>query len=182
MNLDHCAITNNRGGGDVHNTGTLTMDNSVVSGHTWFTSSDGGIINDGGLVVLRNCSISNNWAIDGGGIHNGGSLAVTNCTINGNRVFYSEPGERGGGLFNLGYATLQNTTISGNNASGVGGGIWNGGSLRLLNCTIASNTVSYAIQSTMGSGIWNDGQAMSQSKNSIIAGNNLSGRWRTIAA
>jgi hypothetical protein len=175
INLDHCSITNNGGGdGSIYNTGSLTMDNSIVVAHYYFTSSSGGIVNDGGIVVLRNCSISNNVSVEGGGIWNAGSLAVTNCVINSNRSVYSDPPTPGGGLYNFGYAILQNTTVSGNSAMGQGGGIWNDGSLRLLNCTIASNTASMGYQQPgSGGGVWNStsDRTLFQSRNSIIAGN-----------
>lgn len=175
INMDHCAITNNQGGGDVASSGTVTMDNSVVSGHSYFTSSSGGVINDGGFVVLRNCSITNNDSVEGGGIWNAGSLAVTNCLITHNRAAYSDVGEVGGGLYNVGFAILENTTISGNFALGAGAGIWNGGSARLLNCTVTSNTAIHRVDiQSGGGGIWSDERAVSQSKNSIIAGNNAS--------
>jgi hypothetical protein len=167
INLDHCSITNNRGGSSVYNSGNLTMDYSVVAGHTYFTSSSGGIYNDGGIVVLRNCAISNNWSVQGGGIWNGGALFITNSLINSNRSFYSDPDTPAGGLYNIGYAVLVNTTVSGNRASAAGGGIWNNGGLRLLNCTVASNYVF-----GVGGGVWNstDG-AVFQSRNSIFGGN-----------
>jgi hypothetical protein len=177
MNLDHCSITNNRGGGSVYNSGNLTMDSSVVAGHTWFTSSSGGIYNDGGIVVLRNCAISNNWSVAGGGIWNGGALFVTNSLISSNLAMYSDIETPAGGLFNIGYAVLVNTTVSGNRASGAAGGIWNSGGLRLLNCTVASNFVFGNIYNrpTSGAGVWNWYDNISvgdfQCRNTIIAGN-----------
>jgi hypothetical protein len=183
MNLDHCSVSTNSGGeGSIYNTGSLTMDNSIVIAHSYATSSRGGIVNDGGIVVLRNCSISNNVSVEGGGIWNGGSLAVTNCVINGNRSVYSTPPTPGGGLFNFGYAILQNTTVSGNSAMGQGGGIWNDGGLRLLNCTIASNTASMDFEA--GGGVWNStsDRTLFQSRNSIIAGNKSSPTNQTLIA
>jgi hypothetical protein len=175
--LDHCSITNNRGGGSVYNSGNLTMDNSVVAGHTWFTSSYGGIFNDGGIIVLRNCAISNNWSVQGGGVWNGGALFITNSLINSNRSFYSDIDTPAGGLYNIGYAVLVNTTVSGNQAAGAAGGIWNSGGLRLLNCTVASNFVFGNIYNrpTSGGGVWNwydpGDIAVFQCRNTIIAGN-----------
>jgi len=178
MNLDHCSITNNRGdGSSVGNSGSLTMDNSVVAGHTWYTSSLGGLANDGGIVVLRNCAISNNWSVQGGGIWNGGDLLVTNSLISSNQAFYSDIDTPAGGLYNSGYAVLVNTTISGNRAAGAGGGIWNSGGLRLLNCTVASNYVNGNIYTrpTSGGGVWNWFQDIDtgivQCRNTIIAEN-----------
>jgi hypothetical protein len=176
INLDHCSITNNRGGGSVYNSGNLTMDNSVVAGHTWFTSSSGGIYNDGGIVVLRNCAISNNWSVQGGGIWNGGALLVTNSLISSNQAMYSDIDAPAGGLYNIGYAVLVNTTVSGNRAAGAAGGIWNSGGLRLLNCTVASNFVFGNIYNrpTSGGGVWNwfdSDIGVFQCRNTIIAGN-----------
>ncbi len=176
ISVDHCSITNNRGGGSVYNSGSLTMDSSVVAGHTYFTSSSGGIFNDGGIVVLRNCAISNNWSVQGGGIWNGGDLLVTNSVINSNRCFYSDIDTPGGGIYNIGYAVLVNTTISENRAAGAAGGIWNSGGLRLLNCTVASNFVVGNIYNrpTSGGGVWNWSDSdigVLQCRNTIIAGN-----------
>jgi hypothetical protein len=176
INIDRCSITNNRGGGSVYNSGNLTMDNSVVAGHTWFTSSSGGIYNDGGIVVLRSSAISNNWSVQGGGIWNGGALFVTNSLINSNRSFYSDINTPAGGIYNIGYAVLVNTTISGNRAAGAAGGIWNSGGLRLLNCTVASNFVFGNIYNrpTSGGGVWNwfdSDVGVFQCRNTIIAGN-----------
>jgi hypothetical protein len=130
------------------------------------------VVNLGGAVVLRNCSITNNDSVEGGGIWNAGSLAVTNCLISGNVAAYSEPGELGAGIYNVGFAIFENTTISRNFAQGAGGGIWNGGSVRLLNCTVASNTAIQRVYlQSGGGGISSDTRAVSLSKNSIIAGN-----------
>jgi hypothetical protein len=179
MNLNQCSITNNRGGGSVYNSGSLTMDGSVVAGHTWFTSSLGGLENDGGIVVLRNCAISNNWSVQGGGIWNGGALFVTNSLINSNLSFYSDPDTPGGGMYNIGYAVLVNTTVSGNRGNGGGGGIWNSGGLRLLNCTVTSNYIPKNIYNrpTGGAGVWNwmdSNIGIFQCRNTIIAGNHSS--------
>jgi len=177
MNLDQCSITNNRGGGSVYNSGNLTMDNSVVAGHRWFTSSLGGLDNDGGIVVLRNCAISNNWSVQGGGIWNGGALFVTNSLISSNQAMYSDIETPAGGLYNIGYAVLVNTTVSGNRAAGAAGGIWNSGGLRLLNCTVVSNFVFGNIYNrpTSGGGVWNWYSDIDigifQCRNTIIAGN-----------
>jgi len=175
MSIDHCSITNNRGDrGSIYNIGSVTMDSSVVAGHTFFTSSDGGIVNDGGIVVLRNSAISNNLAVRGGGILNAGDLLITNSLIISNRSTYSDNDTPGGGLYNIGYAVLVNTTISGNRAAGAGGGIWNQGGLRLLNCTVASNFVfsNTYNRPTAGGGVWDSG--VFQCRNTIIAENHSS--------
>lgn len=167
MALEYCAISNNvvsRGeGSGIYNSGNLTADYCTIAGNGVPTDSGGGgIFNAAGIVVLRNCSLTNNSAVYGGGIWNDGWLAITNCTLSQNWAFYSDGPQVGGGLYNNGYAVLQNTTLSGN----IGGGIWNDGVAVLVNATIVSNRISAY---ECGGGIWNSGVV--RSRNSIIAGN-----------
>jgi Zn-dependent metalloprotease len=110
--------------------GTLTLNNSIVSGN-----SVSGIYNYGTL-TLNNSSVSEN---KGGGIFNsGGLLTLNNSTISGN----TSGGTGGGGIFSGGTLNLNNSTVSGNIASfGSGGGIYrSGGTVTLRNSLIAGNS------------------------------------------
>jgi CSLREA domain-containing protein len=123
---------------------------STVSGLTIAngvgTSTGGGILNEG-IVLLANVVVSGNTALNGGGIFNNfGTLTLVACTISGNSVSGPNAGS-GGGIFNNGGTlTIRNSTISGNTANGPGGNsdsggglITNVGSVRLVNSTIANN-------------------------------------------
>ncbi|HET8752328.1 MAG TPA: choice-of-anchor Q domain-containing protein [Gaiellaceae bacterium] len=118
------------GGGIWVSTGSLTLENSIVSANH-ADQSGGGIDSSGSLTVLRS-TIENNSAGCGviscglgigGGIDDFGSgLSITNTTITGNQA----QGD-GGGLFVASASTLTNDTIANNQADlsgapGAGGG------------------------------------------------------------
>jgi CSLREA domain-containing protein len=115
--LSGVTIRNGSGidGGGIVNFGTLTVNNSVVTGNT-----------------------SSNR---GGGVFNatGASLTVTNSTISSN-----VSNGAGGGIVNQDGATasVTNTLLSGNVANGHGGAIQNGGTLTLTGSTASGNTAS----------------------------------------
>ncbi len=132
------------GGGGILNAGTLTIENSKISGNT---ATDFPFSYD---------------VTGGGGIYNSGALTITNSIISGNTananvfgLFSDDHSARGGGIFNSGYLTIDNSTISGNTASvngrggyyydtppgASGGGIFNSGELTITNSTISGNTV-----------------------------------------
>jgi len=121
------------GGGIDVDDGTLTLENSTVSGNT--ASSSGGIDSDFGTITLIDSAVSGNVATGGGtctsaslscagGIWNfGGTLTLIDSTISGNSA-----DDRGGGIVNQlsgALLTLSGTsTISSNTAGEFGGGIW----------------------------------------------------------
>ncbi|MCW5201966.1 hypothetical protein VU12_03405 [Desulfobulbus sp. US4] len=76
-----------------------------------------------GTVTLNNTTVSGNSADGyGGGIFNAprATLTLNNCTVSGNTALSND----GGGIYSdNGAATLNNSTISGNTAAGDGGGI-----------------------------------------------------------
>jgi CSLREA domain-containing protein len=193
-------------GGGILNSGTLTLNSSVVSGNT--AAAGGGGIANLGLLTLNNSLVATNTATGsiGGGISNDispiGALTVTinNSTISGNTA------SSGGGIYNSANcpcsgsgssatATLiiNNSTISGNN-SGFGGGITNSSGgfhdtavLTITNSTISGNNVTTSVGgSGFGSGIANHEFGNTNPialRNSIIAGNLLnSGTANDISA
>lgn len=135
--LVNSAVTGNSasifGGGIDVDDGTLTLENSTVSGNT--ASSSGGIDSDFGTITLIGSTVSGNVATGGGtctgaglscagGIWNfGGTLTLIDSTVSGNTA-----DDRGGGIVNqlsAGLLTLSGTsTISSNTAGQFGGGIW----------------------------------------------------------
>ena len=156
----YAQVTNGLGyGGGIHNSGTLALANSTVSGNTSFDDSPGGqgggIYNaNGGTLTVTNSAISGNSAIgysegQGGGIYNtnGGILMLTDSTVSDNTATcaavnptYGACPAGGGGLFNNGTAIVTNSTLSGNidNGPGYGAAIAVGGGM----LTATSDTVS----------------------------------------
>jgi hypothetical protein len=142
--LSMVSIFNGRAlqGGGIANGGTLTMNNTTVSGSgiRGIATFGGGILN-GGTLTMSNSTISGNVSSNGGGIFNSGTLTISNSTISGNGA----SGKcvigcisSGGGINNKGTLTISNSTISGNGAVfSVGGGI--AGTVILQNSIVANN-------------------------------------------
>lgn len=118
-----------------------------ISGLTLTNGSSnygGGIYNDGGTLMLRNCTLSGNSARFGGGAIrnvNGGTLEITACHFFDNRA--TDNGD-GGAISNDAGSTLTlaQCTLSTNRAL-VGGAIASGGSLELSNCILSGNSAEF---------------------------------------
>ncbi len=96
------------GGGGIANRGTLTLENSTVTGCT--AAFGGGIVNVGTLTVI-NSTISGNTATGsstGAGIDNEATLAVTNSTISDNLLLN---GGSGAGIWSATNNLVLNNTI-----------------------------------------------------------------------
>jgi predicted outer membrane repeat protein len=117
---------------------TVTLQNMTI--RYGVEASGGGINNASGTLTLNNVIISDNQVKDttgnglnGGGIStNGGSVTINNSAIINNSVTTSDvltSRGNGGGIFiGSGTVNLNNTTISGNSAKRGGGGLYaNGG-------------------------------------------------------
>lgn len=105
-------------GGGIQNFGILTLKNVILRGN--FPSDGGGIGNMGGMLTLQNSIIRDNFAAGiGGGIYNTeGTVVIHNSTIQNNNADYS------GGIFNGG-------VIDGESIPG--------GTVTLLNSTVSEN-------------------------------------------
>ena len=158
-----------RCGGGIANTGTLTVEDVVITDNT--ASGGGGVINRGDITFV-NTTISDNIANGieeagygcgtGGGIKNVvGTIGLINSTISGNSTV-----NMGGGMHaGCGSTTvLTNSTISGNIAGTNGGAVHLRGRLVLVHSTISDNSATYGAD-----GVWLRGDMYAT--NSIIANN-----------
>ncbi len=139
--------------GGIQNRGTLTMEDSWITGNST-DGVGGGIHNDGsGELTLNRCTIDHNIATGksssghgGGGIcNNGRALTMKNCTVTENQIGNAGFSASGGGVeSDAGRLFLIHCTIVGNTAAdGFGGGIYiGGGSASLRGCIVAKNTAS----------------------------------------
>jgi hypothetical protein len=184
-------------GGGIRSAGVLTLTDCLISGNQsvgteFLGGHGGGVLNEGGTMMIRRCTISNNSAQyftgssgdiasgSGGGVFNepGGSLTITNSTISSNSCSVQDDfglnfgGGGGGGIDNGGSMTVRNCTVSGNSVHGTGlvtmygGGIRNFGSLQIASSTIAHNCVS-GENGAFGGGIY--AFASTRTDSSIIA-------------
>jgi hypothetical protein len=135
-------------GGGIYNSGTLTVNQSMLSRNsvrvaTYYTQGDGGggIYNSGTFTVNQSTLSSNSvWGgntygggnASGGGIVNSGTLTIQASTLSANSVTAASSmsgggSASGGGVFNSGTLTIQESTLSANSATG-GNGFDDGGS------------------------------------------------------
>jgi hypothetical protein len=150
------------------------------------TGSNGGGINNEGILTVNRCNISYNyvwyypsWGGYGGGIRNAGTLTVNDSTINNN---FAQ--SQGGGIVNAytasgsNVAYITNTTIAFNSTADVvatvgGAGIFiRSGTVYVTNCTIAYNVAPDGTGDTSGIDV-EDPSANLYIKNSIVAGNKV---------
>jgi hypothetical protein len=133
------------GGGGVSNDGTLNLANSTVSGNAAGVGFGGGGIynSSAGKSKLANSTVSGNTAGDGGGgiFNNGGSVVLTNCTVSGNST---ASGNYAGAIANAGTLALTNSTVSANVSGPTGGAVFNSGgaTVNVWNTIVAKNTVN----------------------------------------
>ena len=186
-----CQIVNNFSGanGAIENRGTLTINNSVISGNQTIPASGsvvGGGIHNAGQMSIDGTTIDNNSVRgEGGGIATttaaGVPVTITNSTISNNSASVTGGGlGNGGGISttgNQGIINITNSTISGNRADSNGGGAYfitpagGTGNATLTSVTISNN---FADNDNNGSGA---GGGFAQSvaaitlRNTIVAGN-----------
>jgi hypothetical protein len=165
----HADSRDRRYGGGIFNLGTLTLNDSVVSGNiagTTYLGRGGGIYNPGTLTV-NDSVISKNISRGGGGggISNVGTLTLTDSTVSSNLDNLSFLASNGGGIQNWGTATLNGTTsISGNSATFYGGGV---SVLFGAMLTLNGSTSISANTAPGGGGVYNEGSVMLNGVSSI---------------
>jgi hypothetical protein len=159
--------THDGDGGGILNRGTLTINNSTISGNTannycgrYPCGIYGGGIYNAGTLTINNSTISGNTANSygcqdvltmcfafGGGIANhGGIVKINNSTISGNTAIAHCLGggkcfNHGGGIYTDSASSVSSTTIGRN---GSGGGIFNNpvyaGTVKFQNTIVANQS------------------------------------------
>ena len=157
----------NTGGAIYVNAGSLTLEDSTISGS--YSSANGGAIGTASGTTLN---VSNSYFYAnstnpadndfGGAIFNRGTTYIDSTTFTNNQSY------RGGAIANFGGGALyiSNSTFTGNYASNRGGGIYNfsGATLNLASSTFSGNTAD-----SLGGAIANIGEA--DIANATFAGN-----------
>lgn len=129
----------------------------------------GGLILNGGELIIEDALLQNGDATNGGAIYNTGSLTVRRSTFTKNVA--SVGGASGGAISNTGSALIENSLLIANDAS-TGGAISSnagaGASLSLLHVTLTGNTAR-----SIGAALFDEfsGQPMATLENTILAGN-----------
>ena len=168
------AVLGEPGGGIYNQQGTLTIQQSHISGNQAQNDVGGGIVNEDGSLTIRESTIYNNaTGLTGGGI------------VSWNRNLPA------GSVT----AALTNSTVSGNQANDVGGGVANSSetagsaSLTLTNSTVTANLAGLVTGGTDdGGGVvsqgFDTGAAVVTLQNNIIAGNGSinNGTWDCFAS
>lgn len=155
-------------GGGIHNTGNLTVQDSMISGCNTYgnLTGGGGIYNSGALTVVSS-TISGNHALSygtdtsrGGGIyHYSGTVSLTGSTLSANDA------DDGGGILSFSTMRITNSTLSGNSAWREGGGVYSTGALYLSNATLSNNSAG-----DYGGGIYTGNHPL-YLRNTIVAKN-----------
>jgi hypothetical protein len=158
LTINNCTVSNssvgNYGpGAGVQNYGTVTINNSTFS-----TDSYSAILNTAGMATVSGSSFSNNNA-NVAAIQNYATVQFNDCNFSDN----STTGEPGGAIYNAGALWVSNSTFSNNTASGsqnygYGGGICNSGALVVSDSIFVSNSALSSRDGPGGGGaIYNEG-------------------------
>jgi hypothetical protein len=169
-------------GGGIHNSGTLALTNSTVSGN-WAPIP---------CVRLFMVCISRGTAL-GGGIYNSGALIISNSIISGNHAgsyCNANPCSAvGGGIYNHGTSMMiNNSTLTANSAGtacstsiscqvGVGGAFYTFGGTVTLNNSTVSGSSAYRCSGVCGGtgGAIVNGSGNLAMNNSTVSGNSAGG-------
>ncbi len=168
-------LTNNAlgdgGGGFYNEQGLINIYNSMFTENTADSTvgRGGGILSDGGTVILTGVRMEQNAAtLTGGGIDIGsGILNVYDSILVSNSAGFIGTGDpgNGGGIHvrksnSPGTVTISNSNIRGNMATDQGGGIWNANDGQVFlrgGSVVNENTASGNNTTDGGGGIYNDG-------------------------
>ena len=169
-------------GAGMLNSGTATIDSSIVSDNST-DGSGGGIRNEeGAAFTISDSTVAANATTffgSGAGISNSGVLTIFNSLISSNTS-----ANFGGGIYNFssGNVTIVGTTIRGNSAAGFtlygqGGGIHNTGMLTISSSTISGNLVTGTSQfpASVGGGIYNQSGSATITNSTITSNSAQSG-------
>lgn len=153
-------------GGLIHNAGTLTIINALLTQST-LTNADGGAIYNAGMLTITNSTISNNSAQYGGGIENQGELHLSDSAISNNVASID-----GGGIDNYseGVAHVSRVLIN-NNTSAGGAGINNVSDVFVAKMWITATAIISNSARSWGAGIYNKGQL--SVANATVSSNHL---------
>jgi len=155
---------------DVTGTGSLDLNNIVLSGGHGASCGGSVKVAGGGSLEATRVQFTNNSTSG-----NGGALCVetgSSANLNYSLLKSNSAGGSGGAAYNQGSLGLYWSDISNNSAQVNGGGFWNNYILDLSGSLIADNSVSTAAVSRgthEGGGIYNNGYA--SISNSTISGN-----------
>ena len=181
-------------GGGVHNSGSLIINNSVISNTTAGSGTGSAIYNTGsGILALNNDIVTNNgsyancFVVANEGVFTASNSVVERNTTNqgiycATLIVMNFSGtmtltnttvrnNTGGGIYNYAMLTLNNSLVSGNIGLGSDGpgGIYNwGGTLSMSNSTVSGNYGG-------GGGLYIGGAGTATVNNSTITGNTASG-------
>ncbi len=134
--VGNVSICSDCAGGGILNLSVMTMTNSMIHGNT---ADFGGGIDNAAMADLTatNITVYNNTATNtnsqGGGIENLGVMAVTGSDVHTNTA------RNGAGIFNEGTLTVSSSDVYDNVASGRGGGFHNTFSLTMQTSNIYDN-------------------------------------------
>ena len=144
-------VTNGSGGG-ISNSGTISINDSTISGNleSFSPGMGGGGIYNTGTANISDSTISSNSAFYGGGIQNTGTANISDSTLTGNFA-----NSLGGGIQNTGTANISGSTLTGNSADITGGGIFNSSTVNLNNSNVSGNSAD----ASNAGGVFNSGTA-----------------------
>ncbi|MGB3535700.1 MAG: choice-of-anchor Q domain-containing protein [Microcoleaceae cyanobacterium] len=168
-------------GGGIYTSGTLRLDESIISENTSGISG-GGIHSNNGTLTLTSSVITGNRSVSGnifGRIGNGGGVSASSSTVNiTNSTISNNSAATGGGIFvgdsllNLTQSTVTDNSVSGGaRSSGFGGGISiDSSTTATINNSTISNNIAGGGGSGLGGGIINR-ESTTTITNSTISGN-----------
>jgi hypothetical protein len=164
------------GGGIYSDNATLTLKDMVVTGNQTSDIAGGGVGVVGGSLTMENSTVSGNIAGGsnfGGGVYlqsgSGAEATIRSSTISGNE------GGFGGGIY-FDYstsATLENSTVYDNTSSNEGGGVYHFGAPGGPGLTVTGSTITHN-RAIRGGGIASDGDPNNGQpvlRNTIVFGN-----------
>ncbi|MBN2554376.1 MAG: hypothetical protein JXA97_00430 [Anaerolineales bacterium] len=133
------------GGGAIYvDGGTLLIEHSEAYGHET-TGAGGAILNEEGIVTLRNTSLIDNTAVIGGAVSNtAGTLSIEDFSI----LMGNEASLDGGAVVNRGSLSIDGSRIINSTAGRTGGGIFS----LLATSSIALTDVIFEDNIAIGSG------------------------------